>query len=690
MQAQTPRLGFLTGVVDSPRGLVEGHLWALPLDDRTGFFPLRAGTSEPDLSRTSWDAAISIALASSYPRLAPQAALRTVTEDEPGRTIRRVRYWPGRRLLTSRAGESGIGLIEEEPNGGPSADPLAGLSGEPLGAGAVRVAFGPPLVIAWPNNLAYHARNVHRYADFARAHRARRPVLFTGTSDGAVHAFDVATGAEIFAFRPSAAQAVGPGGPPVSLSFDDVYLDAPWAGGGERCPPQIASGGRNCQWRTVLIGGTPRSRGVFALDVTRPDGEETGTTVPDCLFPATKAGVRPRGCVADYPTLLWEFADAEDRDRNGRPDLGVGVPAPVLGRLRLAGTEKRELGVVMFGGGLGDPGAEGASRASLGNFLYVLDAAKGRLLFKTGQGLSRRSGATAARPFGRLASEVSAVDLDQDGFLDAAYFGDALGQLWKLDASALTDAEPKPTLLFDGAGGGARAAPELPSSSVAVLRVGRDAGTGSPRTAVVLGYGSSEPDPQRGSRNLRPEAPVAHLAVLVEEPGEPKTLLLGDLERLGPASPWLGDCSRAGPWRPRGWVLDLPGEMLQGPLVALAFDVYATTLRTLPGELPGARFYRLFTPNGDPCRGPDCCAGWPGAWIEGRDRDRGRGPAGLGLGPGVRLSAPFVYVDAFDAARVGVFGEREARRDSKGSSFTTFFWTAPNAGYAELLGVRER
>ena len=99
------------------------------------------------------------------------------------------------------------------------------------------------------------------YVNFHASARKRRAAVYVGANDGMLHAFDAASGVELFAYVPAAlhsslADLTTPG------YVHRPYVDAS-AGRGE-----ALVGGK---WRTVLASGMGMgARGVFALDVTDP------------------------------------------------------------------------------------------------------------------------------------------------------------------------------------------------------------------------------------------------------------------------------------------------------------------------------------------------------------------------------------------------------------------------------------
>jgi hypothetical protein len=331
-----------------------------------------------------------------------------------------------------------------------------------------------PLVVSNPNDFFLFNADLYSngkacndgtepnpgYRCYFERHIFRRKLVFFGSNDGQLHAidagvlretlepggevtrrFDNGTGREIFSVIPRTvmpeivklADNLGHrytvDGPPV---YADVFIDPVHNG-----TPVAA----DREWRSVIFGGLREGgRMVYALDVTQPDllddGLETGYSrenIPqplagsdaavDDYVPSCWQGGSGCGTLR-YPQMLWEFDDtvggiARDDDGNGFPDLGDTWSIPTVGLVKVRnGTVEEDRFVAIFGGGL-DPRAT-VPAGAVGNFLYMVDV-------ETGETLLKRT-VTGAVP-----SEISAVDLDQNLYLDTVYFGTTAGFLYKAD-----------------------------------------------------------------------------------------------------------------------------------------------------------------------------------------------------------------------------------------------------------------
>ncbi len=252
-----------------------------------------------------------------------------------------------------------------------------------------------------------------------------RAVVYSVTNDGALHAFDPQTGRERWAFIPwdrlgrmlalyrdreaRPRTKLGLDGPLRSLTLD--------RNGNGRIEPAADGTGD----RVVLYFGMRRGgRNYYAVDVTHVDFDD------------------PAG---DAPRLLWIAGASDDAgipvDRQ-LPLAGQSWSRPVVTRLKVPGHRGTDDRVVMFAGGY-DPDTQdppdGRPRPyaddTVGTGLYVLDAFTGRRLWRAGPDAGadlRLAALTAAIP-----GDLAALDLTGDGYVDAAYFGDLRGRVWRVD-----------------------------------------------------------------------------------------------------------------------------------------------------------------------------------------------------------------------------------------------------------------
>lgn len=229
------------------------------------------------------------------------------------------------------------------------------------------------------------------YATFKTAVDAKPDVIYVGANDGMLHAFNAATGAEIFAFIPKAVVANLP-----VLTASDYGQE----GGTEHQyfvdgTPVVRDVYFNASWHKVLLGSLGGGgRGVFALDITDPGA----------------------------PELLWEFTNENDSD------MGYSVPTPNIARLH----NGKWVALVPNGYESGN---------SLKAVLYVVDIETGEVLKKMVATPTLRDGESAGS-LGNGLSRVTDSDLNGDGIADYAYAGDLLGNLWRFDLLDTTATNP--------------------------------------------------------------------------------------------------------------------------------------------------------------------------------------------------------------------------------------------------------
>ena len=242
--------------------------------------------------------------------------------------------------------------------------------------------------------------NTDSYRTFYNTNKSRTKALFVGANDGMLHAFNSATGEELFAYIPSWL-----GSTLSELSNDSYitnhksYVDA---------TPVVAEAEVGTIWKTVLVGGTGAGgQGVYALDVTSPSE-----------FNVSK--------------VMWEFTDRDD------VSIGNVIGEPQIRKFRIsapnAGTPVYKWFAVVASGVnnyVNDGRASTTSNPAI--FLLDLDKSPGtawaegtnyyKILFPVNSSLGTR--ATGLANF-----DVTLGFANEVVYL---YAGDLHGQMWKLD-----------------------------------------------------------------------------------------------------------------------------------------------------------------------------------------------------------------------------------------------------------------
>ena len=211
------------------------------------------------------------------------------------------------------------------------------------------------------------------YDSFKATAANRTGMVYVAANDGMLHAFNAQTGAEAWAFVPTAVL------PKLYKLADKQYATQhQYYVDGSPIARDVYING---QWRTILVGGLGAGgRSYYALDVTDPGS--------------------PKG--------LWEFTDN---------NLGLTFGKPEIGKL------KDGTWVVMFGSGYNNvsPG-DGIGR------LYVVDAATGTLI----RSISTNAGDTTT-PAGLAHITAWVDDGENDNTKQRVYAGDNLGNVWRFD-----------------------------------------------------------------------------------------------------------------------------------------------------------------------------------------------------------------------------------------------------------------
>jgi type IV pilus assembly protein PilY1 len=203
-------------------------------------------------------------------------------------------------------------------------------------------------------------------------------VIFAGANDGMLHAFDDATGEELWAFIP-----------PNLLSklhalHEDVlesFVDG---------SPKVYSG---VDKKVLIFGQRRGGNRYYALDIT------------DHL----------------NPKYLWEISPST----TGYEEMGQTWSTPQIGLVRYGTGEKW----VMFIGGGYDENQDNepvTSSDTKGRAVYVVDVLTGGLVWKY-------SNAESGAMVYSIPSDVARVDTDGNGKIDRLYVGDTGGSVWRFD-----------------------------------------------------------------------------------------------------------------------------------------------------------------------------------------------------------------------------------------------------------------
>jgi type IV pilus assembly protein PilY1 len=212
-------------------------------------------------------------------------------------------------------------------------------------------------------------------------------ILYAGSNDGLLHAFNANSGTELFAYAPN-------------LVFDHLK-DLSSTSYAHRyfvdLTPTVSDLKFDASTKTLLVGGLGKGgRGYFALDVT--DLTQTSTLSESSL--AQK--------------VLWEYPRTGTTSSE-IADLGYSFSRPNIVR---SNATAAAAGIVIFGNGYDSTNGHAV--------LFILRADTGALLKRIDTGTAICNGLSGA----------ITVDVNYDSKVDYVYAGDLNGNLWKFDLTS--------------------------------------------------------------------------------------------------------------------------------------------------------------------------------------------------------------------------------------------------------------
>jgi len=223
------------------------------------------------------------------------------------------------------------------------------------------------------------------YSTFVSNNASRTPVVYAAANDGMLHAFNASTGAELWAYVPTAVM------PNMWQLADFDYAHRYYVDGG----PVVGDVYYGGQWHTVLVGGLGAGgRAYYALDVTDPAA----------------------------PKALWEFSNSTNAN------LGLTFGNPMIFK------DKANNWLVAFSSGYNNSNGVDNTNGNGNGYLYVLNIADGtaaRSPIPTYTSGTTPAG-TSATPsnLGRISAWV---DSETNNVATRVYGGDMLGYVWRFD-----------------------------------------------------------------------------------------------------------------------------------------------------------------------------------------------------------------------------------------------------------------
>jgi type IV pilus assembly protein PilY1 len=215
-------------------------------------------------------------------------------------------------------------------------------------------------------------------------HYADRTVIYAGSNDGMLHAFDDDTGEELWAFIP----------PSLLGRLSELHTDTPGIFVDGSPKAYIVQGSDGYPTTAILIFGLRRGGNkYYALNVTDP--------------------INPTYAWKIDPDTMSEYAE-----------MGQSWSSPITGKIA-SGTG--EQWVAFIGGGY-DEGQDEANPPAddHGRAIYMVNVEDGSLVW-------RYSNAENSAMSYSIPSDITKLDVDGDGMIDRLYVGDLNACMWRFD-----------------------------------------------------------------------------------------------------------------------------------------------------------------------------------------------------------------------------------------------------------------
>lgn len=246
------------------------------------------------------------------------------------------------------------------------------------------------------------------YATFKTDNATRQGMVYVGSNDGMLHAFNADNGAEVWSYIPS-------------ILLPNLYklADKQYASNHTyfvNATPKTGDAYIGGAWKTILVGGLGRGgRGYYALDITNPSS----------------------------PSVLWEFkaSTSAQTGYTTDPDVGYTYGTPIITKL----SDGTWVVLVTSGYNNINPG-------SGRGIVWVLNAGTGAIIKKIDTGMGTGTTGTTTDPATIVGCSVAPcpsglskitayVDASRSNNLSLRiYGGDLYGNVWRMDLSQLTAA----------------------------------------------------------------------------------------------------------------------------------------------------------------------------------------------------------------------------------------------------------
>lgn len=233
------------------------------------------------------------------------------------------------------------------------------------------------------------------YTTFKNTQSTRPEMLYVGSNDGMLHAFDANSGEERFAFVPNGVYGNLAGRTSTNLIHKYLVDGTPTVG-------DVTFSDNS--WHTLLVGGLNNGgNSVYALDVTDPASMSNETTL------ASK--------------VKWEFTS---------PSLGQSFSRPIIVPVANNSQGTSWKWIVLFGSGYNNANGK--------PYLFALDAQTGAAttIDLCGSGTKTSTACDLTKPNGL--GTPTAISSTGGNLVDTVYVGDLQGNMWKVDLSSLNTA----------------------------------------------------------------------------------------------------------------------------------------------------------------------------------------------------------------------------------------------------------
>ncbi|MEO5625216.1 MAG: PilC/PilY family type IV pilus protein [Dokdonella sp.] len=314
------------------------------------------------------------------------------------------------------------------------------INGQPVYVSSPRGGYHDIFPVGSPEDTA--AVGGSSYARYQNVQKTRAPMVYVGSDDGMLHAFDAGSGDEKFAYVPN-------------TLIQNVRLTKSTAQSAGLTPgvdsaPREADVFINGAWHTILVGSLRLGgRGIYALDVTNPNV-------------TTEAG-------AASALPLWEFTNGTTASTAGDPacvtgssacaSLGYTYDSANVVRLKYQNPGSGNSWVALVSSGYFPSRPEDAASpadateaAANRTSLMVIDVQTGKLIREIKTSLAPQTRPIGFKTYGMSTPMV--YDLSSDEVGDLAYAGDLAGNLWRFDLTDPNPANWKVDLMFTTYGNG--------------------------------------------------------------------------------------------------------------------------------------------------------------------------------------------------------------------------------------------